>query len=193
MTKYPAGLLTADRTHQMLASGFEIGARLHSYPVLRVSDSKRIELGQVLEADGRWRLLVFCPSPDLGGRVVATFCEFLGNDKFSPLVRYTKPQSDVDSFIDVRFVFQGEVRDLDLEPLPEIMLPKKGKYGLVDYEKVFCARLDSGEDIFSSRGINREVGCVIIVRPDQHIADVCPIGSSRVVELFDRICVAPKR
>ncbi|MGA0129016.1 MAG: FAD-dependent monooxygenase [Burkholderiales bacterium] len=193
MTKYPLGLLTADRAYQTFASGFEIGTRLHSYPVLRVSDSKQMEIGQVLEADGRWRLLVFCPSPDLGGAVLAKFCEFLGSDKLSPLVRYTSAQSDVDSFIDVRFIFQGEVRDVDLDPLPEIMLPKKGKYGLVDYEKVFCARVDSAEDIFSNRGINREMGCVIIVRPDQHIADVCALDGSRIIEFFNRICVASIR
>jgi phenol 2-monooxygenase len=152
-----------------------------------------MELGQVLEADGRWRLLVFCPSPDLGGAALAKFSEFLVKDKLSPLVRYTNSNSDIDSFIDVRFIFQGGVRDVDLEPLPEIMLPKKGKYGLVDYEKVFCARVDSAEDIFSSRGINREMGCVIIVRPDQHIADVCSLDGSRIIEFFDRICLAPKR
>jgi len=193
MTKYSLGLLTADRTYQTLANGFEIGTRLHSYPVLRVSDSKQMELGQVLEADGRWRLLVFCPSPDLGGAALAKFCEFLVKDKLSPLVSYTCSNSDIDSFIDVRFIFQGGVRDVDLEPLPEIMLPKKGKYGLVDYEKVFCARVDPAEDIFSSRGINREMGCVIIVRPDQHIADVCSLDGSRIIEFFDRICLAPKR
>jgi len=40
--------------------------------------------------------------------------------------------------IDVRAVFQQRHRDLNLESMPQFLLPAKGRYGLRDYEKMFC-------------------------------------------------------
>lgn len=48
-------------------------------------------------------------------------------------------------------------------------------YGLCDYEKVFCADLKRGEDIFEMRGIDRAAGCVVIVRPDQYVGHILPL------------------
>jgi Domain of unknown function (DUF2437) len=57
--------------------------------------------------------------------------------------------------------------------LPDLLLPKKGRFGLIDYEKIFCADVLSGQDIFDMRGIDRKNGCIVIVRPDQYVAP-CP-------------------
>ena len=59
--------------------------------------------------------------------------------------------------------------------MPALLLPKKGKLGLVDYEKMFCPDLKSGRDIFDLRGIDRARGAIVIVRPDQYVAHVLPI------------------
>ncbi|MFX6036031.1 3-hydroxybenzoate 4-monooxygenase, partial [Acinetobacter baumannii] len=53
----------------------------------------------------------------------------------------------------------------------------KGRHGLRDYEKIFCADLRNGHDVFDMRGVDRERGCVIVVRPDQYIAHVLPLGA----------------
>jgi len=37
--------------------------------------------------------------------------------------------------------------------MPPLLLPQKGRYGLRDYEKIFCADGKSGQDIFALRGI----------------------------------------
>jgi phenol 2-monooxygenase len=55
--------------------------------------------------------------------------------------------------------------------LPPVLLPRKGTLGLVDYEKAFCADAAAG-DIFELRGIDREQGCMVLVRPDQYVAHV---------------------
>src|SRR5699024_1169593 len=51
--------LTGPDTHQDLASGFAIGTRFHSAPVIRVADAKPLQLGHVHAADGRWRIYLF--------------------------------------------------------------------------------------------------------------------------------------
>ena len=57
--------------------------------------------------------------------------------------------------IDVRAVFQQGHRDLAVERLPPVLLPRKGRFGLIDYEKVFCPDPAAG-DIFDLRGVDRE-------------------------------------
>ena len=60
------------------------------------------------------------------------------------------------------------------------------KNGLIDYEKIFCADVERGQDIFDIRGIDREAGCMIVVRPDQYVSHVFPLnGYEQLVSFFD--------
>ena len=88
--------------------------------------------------------------------------------------------------IDVRAVFQQGHRELAIEAMPSFLLPRKGRYGLRDYEKMFCPDLKSGNDIFTMRGIDREQGCMVVVRPDQYVAHVLPLdGYAQLAAFFD--------
>jgi len=70
--------------------------------------------------------------------------------------------------------------------MPPLLLPRKGRFGLCDYEKMFCADLTSGHDIFTLRGIDRAAGCMVIVRPDQYVAHVLPLdGFAPLAAFFD--------
>ena len=62
---------------------------------------------------------------------------------------------EIDSVIDVRAIYQQDHRDLKVEALPRMLLPRKGRFGLVDYEKAFTPDLKEGPDIFDLRGIDR--------------------------------------
>jgi phenol 2-monooxygenase len=86
--------------------------------------------------------------------------------------------------IDVRAVFQQGHRDLKLEAMPHFLLPEKGRYGLRDYEKMFCPDLKSGNDIFDMRGIDRARGCMVVVRPDQYVAHVLPLDAHAELAAF---------
>ena len=79
--------------------------------------------------------------------------------------------------IDTRAVFQQEFRALEYAAMPTLLRPHVGRYGLCDYEKVFCADLKRGEDIFALRGIDRSAGCVVVVRPDQYVGHVLPLDA----------------
>ena len=104
--------------------------------------------------------------------------------------KYTPAGEDIDAVIDVRAVFQQGHRELDLESMPSFLLPPKGRYGLRDYEKIFCPDLKSGQDIFTLRGIDRERGCMVIVRPDQFVAHVLPLdGYAQLAAFFDGFMV----
>lgn len=176
---YEASALTGAGTWQALAPGFGIGTRFHSAPVVRLADAKPMELGHVVRADARWRLFVFCPHEDPSSQdaAVARLCRFLSDAPRSPLRRHTRRGEDVDSVFDLHAVFQQSVHGIAIEALPALLKPRKGRLGLVDYEKVFCADTREGRDIFGLRGVDRRSGCVVVVRPDQYVAHVLPIDA----------------
>ena len=185
-TVYQPSVLTGARTHQDLAKGFPIGMRFHSAPVIRLGDAKPMHLGHAVEADGRWRIFIFAGKDDaaLPGSAVDALCSFLASSPDSPVIRHTPVGADPDSAIDVRAIYQQGFRELELATMPSFLLPRKGKYGLCDYEKIFCADVASGDDIFDMRGIDREQGCMVVVRPDQYVALVLPLDAYRALSTF---------
>ena len=175
--KYDASTLFATSPHQALASGLEIGRRFHSAPVVRLSDAKQMQLGHVAEADARWRLYVFAGKADgsQAGSAIHRLADWLETHPHSPVVQHTRPGEDVDAVIDVRAVFQQTFDQLAYETMPSLFKPKTGKLGLQDHEKVFCVDHKGMGDIFAMRGINRDTGCLVVVRPDQYVAHVLPL------------------
>lgn len=188
-TRYPQSSLVGPTDHAMLASGFEIGTRFHSAPVVRVGDARSMQLGHVARADGRWRLYAFS---DRTGERLAGLCAWLEEDVESPLRRFTPPDGDIDAVIDARAILQTEHRDVVLSELPGLLRPRKGTLGLVDYEKVFCADSRPGRNVFDMRGIDRELGCLVIVRPDQFVAHILPLDArAELAAFFASILLAP--
>ncbi|CAN5783389.1 FAD-binding monooxygenase [soil metagenome] len=177
----PTTALTAPATHQELARGFMIGMRFHSAPVVRLADAKPMQLGHVARADGAWRLYAFA---DASGERLRKLAAFLADDPTSPVARFTPKGSDIDSVIDVRAVFQQAHLDIKLEELPSLLLPRKGRFGLIDYEKAFCADVVKGTDIFDLRGIDREQGAMVVVRPDQYVSNVLPLDAHDELNAF---------
>ena len=181
-TQYaPTTVLTAAASHQALARGFTIGMRFHSAAVVRLADAKPMHLGHAARADGAWRLYAFA---DASGQRLREFAAFLADSPKSPVRRFTPAGADIDSVIDVRAVFQQGHRDLPVAQLPGILLPRKGCFGLIDYEKVYCPDLRQGPDIFDLRGISRERGAVVVVRPDQYVANVLPLDAHDELAAF---------
>ena len=193
-TRYRPSLICGDSTFQNLATGFPVGMRFHSAPVVRLVDAKPMHLGHAAGADGAWRIYAFADSrsPQDPGSRVGALCEFLDTDK-SPTKRYTPSGADIDSVIDVRAIFQQGHRDLVVTGMPPVLLPRKGRFGLIDYEKMFCPDLKSGADIFEMRGVDREQGCMVVVRPDQYIAHVLPLhGFDLLAEFFAGFMIEAK-
>ncbi|MDB5945719.1 MAG: phenol 2-monooxygenase [Ramlibacter sp.] len=184
-THYRPSVVCGQATHQQLATGFVIGTRFHSAPVVRLTDAKPVQLGHAGKADGRWRLYAFAGSNDPSNAQagVPGLCRFLDESPDSPVRRSTRPGHDIDAVFDLRAIFQQRHDALDIGSMPTLLLPPKGRYGLRDYEKVFCPDLKNGPDIFDLRGIHRGRGALVVVRPDQYIAHVLPLDAYK--ELAD--------
>lgn len=187
---YPSYLCTGQE-HQGLATGFKIGQRFHSVEAQRTADGRIQHLGHMVKADGRWRLFVFGgqQSPIDTSSEVYKLIDYLAKDSSSPVLKYTPVGADIDSVIDTYAIFQQQ--DLSIHDLPNYLWPAKGKYGLHDYEKVFQQSVEN--DPYRLRGINTEKGCVVVVRPDQHVATILPLTEHhRLAQFFDHFMIEQK-
>lgn len=185
-THYQPSIICGQATHQQLATGFVIGTRFHSAPVVRITDAKPLHLGHVGKADGRWRLYAFAGAndPTDATRGVRALCQFLEESPDSPVRRFTRPGQDPDAVFDLRAIFQQDWRELAFESMPALLRPLKGRLGLCDYEKVFGPDVKNGPDIFDLRGIDRAQGALVVVRPDQYIAHVLPLDAHEALGSF---------
>ena len=69
-----------------------------------------------------------------------------------------------------------------------MMAPTKGRFGLRDYEKTFCATGHDWGDIYNLRRVDRQGGCMVVVRPDQYVGHVLPVnGHAALTRYFDGI------
>ncbi len=184
--KYARSSIIGAPDWQGLAEGFEIGARFHSAPVVRLADARPMHLGHVVETGVKWYLFAFAGAGDpfAPGSPLVRLCDRLENDPRSPLRLFRRPGEDIDAMIDLRAVCQQGFRELEISAAPPLLRPAKGRYGLIDHEKLFCADLAGGRDIFDMRGIDRERGCMVIVRPDQHVAHVLPMEAHEELAAF---------
>jgi phenol 2-monooxygenase (NADPH) len=178
-THYRESLLTGSDAAQGLASGYAVGMRFHSAPVVRLADAKPMHLGHVHQADGRWRLYAFADRPAAGQLAprLEKLLDYLDKNPGSPVNRFTPKEWGRDGVFDLRAIYQQYHRDLTIEQMHPLLRPVVGTFGLRDYEKVFTANLAEGQNIFDLRGINRDQGALVIVRPDQYVAQVLPLDA----------------
>lgn len=184
MTQYPPSMLVAGPTHQHLATGFPLGKRFKSAPVVRVADANPLHLGHQHRADGRWRVYAFADRPAAGERsALADWAEWMATSPDSPVLAHARDGDALDALLDVKVVYQQRHVDVDITTVPALFLPRTGPFALVDYEKVFAAHPD--DDVFDLRGVDRD-GCVVVVRPDQYVAAVLPLDATADLAAFFR-------
>ncbi|MGN6425341.1 MAG: FAD-binding monooxygenase [Leifsonia sp.] len=190
MTEYAPSLIVAEAEHQELAAGYPIGKRFTSALVERVCDTNPVQLGHHARADGRWRIYVFADAAEAGApSAVADLAEWLTDSPDSPLAA-TPEGLDADAWFDVKVIYQQDHTGVDIGRVPAVFLPRSGPFGLIDYEKVYAT--DPKDDIFDARGIDRD-GAIVVVRPDQYVADVLPLTAREELGAFFRPILAAGR
>lgn len=181
MTEYSPSMIVAEATHQELATGFPVGKRFKSAPVVRVCDTNPLHLGHHATADGRWRIYVFADEPLPGTpSKVTDFAEWLAKSPESPLAA-TPEGADLDAWYDVKVIYQQDHQTIDINAVPAVFKPQVGPFKLDYLEKVFG--VDPAEDIFELRGLDRG-GVVVVVRPDQYVANVLPLTATKELGEF---------
>ena len=84
----------------------------------------------------------------------------------------------------MRAVSQQNHHTLAKAAMPTLLLPTKGCYGLHDYEKAFCSTANDSQNLYTLRGIDREKGSLVMMRPDEYIAHVFTLNDAAVLAAF---------
>ncbi|KAL4868383.1 hypothetical protein BDV12DRAFT_209214 [Aspergillus spectabilis] len=173
---YPPSVLVASEDcngESKRVTNLKLGMRLRTVPIVNQADASTSQLARALSSNGAWRLLVF--SGDLQGKEhierLASFAKALQNQQH--LSRSHKGgQSEVQLPLEVILIHPGPRTTINLLELPEIFHPFDEKLGW-DYGKVFVddnAYADDCGDAYGVFGIDKQEGCLVLCRPDQHVA-----------------------
>ncbi|KAJ4123397.1 hypothetical protein NW765_006411 [Fusarium oxysporum] len=181
-TKYKPSIVTSlEESDNNIASGLTVGMRFPSAPVVRLSDTKPMQLNKNLAADGRWHLLTFC-SGDFARKGLDEVARELGN-----LIKmFTSAGDPVDKVFSHTLLIKAERKTIEIDQLPEVFFPHTGPYNLRNVHRVFVDdtnpyMLGCGQ-AFSKYGIDAEQGAIVVVRPDLYTARV--LSLSQVADLF---------
>jgi phenol 2-monooxygenase len=181
MTQYAPSMLIAEPDHQDLATGFTIGKRFKSAPVVRVCDTNPVQLGHQAKADGRWRIYVFADAAAAGAPSPTTvLAALLASEPESPLAA-TPEGADRDAWFDVKVIYQQDHTGVDIGAVPAVFKPEVGPFKLSYLENAYGT--DPTADIFELRGLDRG-GVMVVVRPDQYVANVLPLTATAELGAF---------
>ena len=98
----------------------------------------------------------------------------------SPLAA-TPEGMDLDTWFDMRVIYQQRHEDIDINALPTVFKPEVGPFKLDYLEKVFGVVPE--DDIFVECGVSRD-GAIVVVRPDQYVATVLPLTATDELAAF---------
>jgi phenol 2-monooxygenase len=185
---YPESLLVASKSGPAKAKQITIGMRMRSCPVVNHADGSTVQLANVLSSNGAWRLLVF--AGDLRqAQQVDRLRAFADNFRRQPLLsgsRRTVPLRNGQMTLEVILIQAGSRSSVDFMDLPEIFRPFDEKLGW-DYGKVFADDDSYGQGsghAYREYGIPEDSGCLVLVRPDQHVAMVVAMGKEAQLERY---------
>ncbi|EAW12083.1 putative FAD monooxygenase [Aspergillus clavatus NRRL 1] len=147
------------------AKNITVGMRIPSFPVVNHADGAKVPLLNILASNGSWRLLVFSGDLQLSDAWDHLLTFVNGFKQRSHLARwnqrYSRPRRPQVEIVLVHASPRGSFNLLDL---PDIFHPFDADLGW-DYWKAFA---DDGA--YVGYGIDKNVGCLVLCRPDQHVA-----------------------
>jgi len=168
---------------QHLAPNLPIGKRFISAQVVNVASATPDQLSTRIPTNGSFRMLVF-PGNVAEPRLMARLKRFAGwlDSAESPVSRYTPRNRSRDSVVDVVTIHSSPRTSVELYdfPQPSIFPPH-------NYKKVYCDEpsYHRGDGkAYETYGIDKTVGAVIIVRPDQYIGLIVGLEDTDVLDRY---------
>lgn len=189
-----AGLLNdgvvPGRSKPPLATNLRVGARIPSLLILNQSDAQPRHLQQLLSSTGKWNLIIF--GADIADprqmRRLGHLEEALGSPKsvtqrLSNRASATRPGF---ASVEMYLIHCADRLGIELHDLPTIFRPWTEDHG-VDYNRVWVDEKAyhhaGGGKLYKSFGIGPE-GCMVLLRPDQHLAFLSELDDIKGLECF---------
>lgn len=167
-----------------LARNIKVGMRMPSYQVLSHADARPWQFQEILKSDGRWRIVVFAGDVTVSSQMERVM--LLGTQLSSLVCRFTPSSEVIDSRIEVITVHNSPRFEVELFDFPTIMRPFKNGLGW-DYDKIFVDAPSYHEGYgkaYENYGVDARTGCLVVLRPDQHVSWVGELEDIEVMGDF---------
>lgn len=190
--------LAPSRSKPHLAENLRVGARIPSMLILNQSDAQPCHLQQILPSTGQWNLIIF--GADIMDprqmQQLSYLQEALGHP--NSVVQKLNDQASATkcgfASIGIYLIHCANRLGIELHDLPEIFRPWTEDYG-VDYNKAWvdeeAYHHAGGGQLYKSFGIGSE-GCMMLLRPDQHLAFLSDMDDVQGLERF-LISITPEK
>ncbi|KAH9997467.1 FAD binding domain protein [Xylariaceae sp. FL0662B] len=187
--QYPESLIVrnkgAQSTSHPLARKLAQGMRLPDFQMVNQSDGVPIRAHHRFTCDGRFRILIFAgnisqePSSSRLARLGESFTTQL-------------PPTSGTELITIHSSKRADVELMDLYP---VFRPWDDQDGW-NYWTVYAddeSYHDGNGHVYERCGINKDDGCLIVLRPDGYISVICALEeANELVEFFDGLKLKPK-
>jgi phenol 2-monooxygenase len=161
-----------------------LGQRLPSHKVVRQCESTVVHLANALPSTGKWRILVF--AGDLRPKEQQDIVYRLGAALQSQQRKYSRDGSHATSTVEVLLIHTGSRTSVEPLNMHEVYHSWDGALGW-DLWKIFsddAAEFEPCGSAYEKYGIDKKNGCLVILRPDQHVSFVGPLDQHMPVESF---------
>ena len=168
----------------LLKQGLVVGGRMPSAPLVRQCDVRPVELQNLLPATGQWHLLVFGGNISQSGQMkqIQELASSIKTGRFSRLFN-PQPSQHLMGTIKVYLLHSAPRLSIEHQDLPELFLPIDENYGF-DYDRVY-ADSDNPSILSAYQKFAIPVeGCLVLVRPDQHISLIVSLQEYSLLETF---------
>lgn len=185
---------TRGRSLAQDVSKIAVGQRMPSQKVVCQAESNVVHLADMLPSNGCWRVLVF--AGDITSATKFQSVQDLGATLETLARTYSRPKHVLHSTIEVLLIHAGRRNDVDLLTLHEVYHPWHETLGW-DYWKVFSNDAETLApgigSAYEKYGIDARHGCLVIVRPDQHVAYMGPLEEQAAPQRFFEGVLRPSR
>ncbi|KAJ3495899.1 hypothetical protein NLG97_g3054 [Lecanicillium saksenae] len=173
-------------SNQELAPGVAVGMRIPSCKVLSQADARPWHLQELLPSNGRWRVLVFpgnVQDKTQAGQLTVVAENFESSDSF--VSRFTPADGPIDAVFEIYAVHKTPRTEVTIFDFPPVFRRFSETEGY-DYEKIYVDDVSYHEghgNIYQEFGIS-DKGCIVVVRPDQHVSYIGPLDEPDAVTQF---------
>jgi phenol 2-monooxygenase len=175
IVEYPASVVVAGTKKQDLATNVKLGMRFPSYKVINQADARPWHFQEWMKSDGRFRIVLFAGDVRKSEQKarVQKFCDSLSSSS-SFLHRITPESAKVDSVIEIFTLHSAPRTEVEFFDFPDLLHPFTEEKGW-DYNKIFVDDMSYHEGhghAYEGYGVDKEKGCVVVLRPDQYVSFV---------------------
>lgn len=187
--QYPASLIVKNKglqsTSHPPAGKLSQGMRLPDFQMVNQSDGVPIQAHHRFTCDGRFRILVFA----------GNICEKSSLSHLAQLGEWFTAQLSQTSGMEIVTIHSSKRADVELMDLHPVFRPWDDEDGW-NYWTVYAddeSYHDGHGHVYERCGIKKDMGCLVVLRPDGYISVICALDETSVlIDFFDGLKSQPR-